>query len=131
MIDFFLLFSTAIVFLIVIVITIKLYDQKNEIYWQNVFHSPIAINNFTHKRQKYLKIILTHFFLFHCTLSMHVSSTRTGLKVDADNIPELGGFLSRDFGSKYHNLYMTNRPQVKSASKWKSNRPQKIKIKKE
>ena len=29
MIDF---FSTAIVFLIVIVITIKLYDQKNEIY---------------------------------------------------------------------------------------------------
>jgi hypothetical protein len=31
MIDF---FSTAIVFLIVIVITIKLYDQKNEIYWK-------------------------------------------------------------------------------------------------
>jgi hypothetical protein len=31
-------FSTAIVFLIVIVITIKLYDQKNEIYWQNVFN---------------------------------------------------------------------------------------------
>jgi hypothetical protein len=36
---------------------------------------------------------------------MHLSSKRTGLKVDADNIPELGGFLSRDFGSKYHNLY--------------------------
>jgi hypothetical protein len=34
------------------------------------------------------------FFLFHCTLSMHLSSTRTGLKVDGDNIPELGGFLS-------------------------------------
>jgi hypothetical protein len=45
MIDF---FSTVIVFLIVIVITIKLYDQKNEIYWQNIFnlnHSPIAINS--------------------------------------------------------------------------------------
>ena len=27
-----------------------------------------------------------------------------GLKVDADYIPELG-FSSRDFGSKYHNLY--------------------------
>ena len=43
-----LLFSTAIVFLIVIVITIKLYDQKNEIYWQNVFnlnYSPIPINS--------------------------------------------------------------------------------------
>ena len=39
-------------------------------------------------------------------ISMHLSSTRTGLKVDADNIPELGGFLSRDFGSKYHNLYV-------------------------
>jgi hypothetical protein len=40
----FYFFSTAIGFLIVIVITIKLYDQKNEIYWQNVFnlnHSPI------------------------------------------------------------------------------------------
>jgi hypothetical protein len=46
------------------------------------------------------------FFLFHCTLSMHLSYTRTGLKVDADNIPEVGGFLSRDFGSKYHNLYI-------------------------
>ena len=45
---FFYFFSTAIVFLIVIVITIKLYDQKNEIYWQSVFnlnHSPIAINS--------------------------------------------------------------------------------------
>jgi hypothetical protein len=65
--------------------------------------------NFTHKRGKYLKIILAHFFLFHCTLSMHLSSTRTGLKVDADNIPELGGFLrilSQDFGSKYNNLYI-------------------------
>ena len=44
----FYFFSTAIVFLIVIVITIKLYDQKIEIYWQNVFnlnHSPIAINS--------------------------------------------------------------------------------------
>jgi len=29
-----------------------------------------------------------------------------GLKVDADYIPELG-FSSRDFGSKYHNLYST------------------------
>ena len=40
--------STAIVILIVIVIAIKHYDQKNEIYWQNVFnfnHSPIAINS--------------------------------------------------------------------------------------
>jgi hypothetical protein len=37
---------------------------------------------------------------------MHLSSTRTGLKVDADNIPELGGFLSRDFGSKYYNLFI-------------------------
>ena len=37
---------------------------------------------------------------------MHLSYTRTGLKVDADNIPEVGGFLSRDFGSKYHNLYI-------------------------
>ena len=48
MINFFYFFSTAIVFLIFIVITIKLYDQKNEIYWQNVFnlnHSPIAINS--------------------------------------------------------------------------------------
>ena len=41
---------------------------------------------------------------------MHLSSTRTGLKVDADNIPELGGFLSRDFGSKYHNLYIKLAP---------------------
>ena len=46
------------------------------------------------------------FFLFHCTLSMHLSYTRTGLKVDADNIPEVGGFLSRDFGSKYYNLFI-------------------------
>jgi hypothetical protein len=40
MIDFFIL--------IVIIITIKHYDQKNEIYWQIVFnfnHSPIAINS--------------------------------------------------------------------------------------
>jgi hypothetical protein len=29
-----------------------------------------------------------------------------GLQVDADYIPELG-FSSRDFGSKYHNLYST------------------------
>ena len=40
--------STAIVILIVIVIAIKHYDQKNEIYWQNVFnlnHLPIAMNS--------------------------------------------------------------------------------------
>ena len=52
--------STAIV----IVITIKHYDQKNEIYWQNVFnfnHSPIAINSLiTQSACVYLDLLL-HF----------------------------------------------------------------------
>ena len=46
--------------------------------------------------------------LFSCQnlSSIHASVLHmNGLKVDADYIPELGGFLSRDFGSKYHNLY--------------------------
>jgi hypothetical protein len=54
--------STAIVILIVIVIAIKHYDQKNEIYWQNVFnfnHSPIAINSLITQSAfiKYLKLL--------------------------------------------------------------------------
>ena len=58
----FYFFSTVIVFLIVIVITITLYDQKNEIYWQNVFnfnHSPIAINSLiTQSTCVYLDLLL-------------------------------------------------------------------------
>ena len=60
------------------------------------------------------------FFLFHCTLSMHLSYTRTGLKVDADNIPEVGGFLSRDFGSKYHNLYIKTSCLIRPFSEFPS-----------
>ena len=58
----FYFFSTVIVFLIVIVITIKLYDQKNEIYWQNVFNfnqSLIAINSLiTQSTCVYLDLLL-------------------------------------------------------------------------
>ena len=56
------------------------------------------------------------YFLFHYTFflpefnflsSIHAFVLHTkGLQVDVDYIPELG-FSSRDFGSKYHNLYLT------------------------
>ena len=56
---------------------------------------------------------IEHIFLFHYTfflpefkLFMHLSSTRKGYKLMRIYIPELG-FSSRDFGSKYHNLYST------------------------
>ena len=68
--------------------------------------------NFTHKRRKYLTII-EHIFYFIIPFSCHNLSSihafvlhTNGLNVDADNIPELGGFIFRDFGSKYHNLYI-------------------------
>jgi hypothetical protein len=68
--------------------------------------------NFTHKGRKYLTI--EHIFYFinipfscHNLSSIHAFVLHTnGLQVDADYIPELG-FSSRDFGSKYHNLYST------------------------
>jgi hypothetical protein len=75
-----------------------------------------------HKGRKYLTIIEHIFYFikmiipFSCQnlRSIH-ASTRTGLKVDADYIPELG-FSSRDFGSKYHNLYQgsQNVPAISS-----------------
>ena len=68
--------------------------------------------NFTHKGRKYLTII-EHIFYFIIPFScQNLSSVHAfvfhtnGLQVDADYIPELG-FSSRDFGSKYHNLYST------------------------
>jgi hypothetical protein len=46
-------------------------------------------------------------FSCHNLSSIHAFVLHTKeLKVDADNIPELGGFLFRDFGGKYHNLYI-------------------------
>ena len=48
----------------------------------------------------------TFFFISLYPFHAFCPPPRTGLKVDADNIPELGGFLSQDFGSKYHNLYI-------------------------
>jgi hypothetical protein len=68
--------------------------------------------NFTHKGRKYLTIIEHIFYFiipFSCQnlSSIHAFVLHTnGLQVDADYIPELG-FSSRDFGSKYHNLYST------------------------
>ena len=64
------------------------------------------LSKFHPQKTEIFKDNFNTFFLFHCALSMHLSSTRTGLKVDADNLTELGGFLSRDLGSKYHNLYI-------------------------
>ena len=56
-------------------------------------------------------MIIEHIFYFIIPFSyqnlssIHAFILHTnGLKVDADYIPELGGFLSRYFGSKYHNL---------------------------
>jgi hypothetical protein len=44
-------------------------------------------------------------FSCHNLSSIHAFVLHTnGLNVDVDNIPELGSFLFRDFGSKYHNL---------------------------
>jgi hypothetical protein len=60
----------------------------------------VFLSKFHPQKTEIFKDNFNTFFLFHCTLSMHLSYTRTGLKVDADNIPEVGGFLSRDFGSK-------------------------------
>ena len=59
-------------------------------------------------------ILIEHIFYFifipfSCQnlSSIHAFVLHTnGLKVDADYIPELG-FSSRDFGSKYHNIYST------------------------
>ena len=66
----------------------------------------LFLSKFHPQKMEVFKDNFNTYFLFHCTLSMHLSYTRTGLKVDADNIPEVGGFLSRDCGSKYHNLYI-------------------------
>jgi hypothetical protein len=66
----------------------------------------LFLSKFHPQKTEIFKDNFKTFFLFHCTRSMHLFSTWTGLKVDADNIPELGGFLSQDFGSKYHNLYI-------------------------
>ena len=72
----------------------------------------IEFFTFTHKGRKYLTII-EHIFYFIIPFScQNLSSIHTfvlhmnRLQVYADYIPELG-FSSRDFGSKYHNLYST------------------------
>ena len=72
----------------------------------------ILFFNFTHKGRKYLTIIehILYFIIpFSCQnlSSIHAFVLHTnGLQVAADYIPELG-FSSRDFVSKYHNLYST------------------------
>jgi hypothetical protein len=61
----------------------------------------LFLSKFHPQKMEIFKDNFNTFFLFHCTLSMHLSYTQTGLKVDADNIPEVGGFLSRDFSFSY------------------------------
>jgi hypothetical protein len=66
--------------------------------------------NATHKGLKYLPIIEHIFYCithFSCQILsfIHAFVLHTNrLNINADNIPELGGFLFRDFRSKYHNL---------------------------
>jgi hypothetical protein len=48
------------------------------------------LSKFHPQKTEIIKDNVNTFCLCHCTLSMHLSSTRTGVKVDADNIPELG-----------------------------------------
>ena len=49
-------------------------------------------------------------FSCHNLSSIHAFVLHTnGLNIEADNIPELGGFLFRDFWSKYHNLYIKSK----------------------
>ena len=71
--------STAIVILIVIVITIKYDDQKNEIYWQNVFnlnHSPIAINSLITQSACVYLDLLPHFKRMLTEMIIGRSSTK-------------------------------------------------------
>jgi hypothetical protein len=79
---------------------------------KKLYHLIFFFFNFTHKGRKYLTIIEHIFyFIIPCSCqnlsSIHAFVLHTnGLQVAADYIPELG-FSSRDFVSKYHNLYST------------------------
>jgi hypothetical protein len=90
-------------------------NYDNNSCWKKVkktHHLIFFFFNFTHKGQKYLTIIEHIFYFiipFSCQnlSSIHAFVLHTNrLQVDADYILELG-FSSRDFGSKYHNLYST------------------------
>ena len=80
----------------------------------------LFLSKFHPQKTEIFKDNFITFVLFQCTLSMHLSSTRMGLKVDADNVPKLGGFLSRDSESKYHNLYIKTPCLIRPSSAFPS-----------